>query len=127
MAEGTVQVTLRPEPEPTYALDWVEAVPQRGDADNQRCVLWEAHDQHPSGEAFVVPGPARFVALTPQVNQLIRDGKLRQVEEPAETLEEHMHRTGTHGETVGEYHHIAKVPDTPARAMNPRPKPTAKK
>jgi hypothetical protein len=123
MAEGTVQVTPRTEPEPTYETDWVEAVPQRGE--NQRVVLWEAHPQHPSGEAFLVPGPARHVALTPEVSRAIRDGLVKRVPEPALTLEEHMHYTGTHGDAVGEYHHIAMVKPEPKPRLKPRLRPTA--
>lgn len=123
MAEGTVQITRREEPEPTYPTDWVEVVPPKDG--NDRVVLWEDHPQHPSGQAFLVPGPPRHVALTPEVSRAIRDGLLRRVPEPEQTLEEYLHQTNTKGDTTGEYHHIAKLPAAKAVAMRPRPKPTA--
>jgi hypothetical protein len=125
MPEGTIQVKPQELPEPTWAKDWVECVPQPGE--NQRIVLWEGHAQHPTGEAFLAPGPARFVALTPEVSRLIRDGVLRIVEEPEETLEEWLHKTGQHPDTPGDYHHIARAKPRAERVLAPRPKPSARK
>lgn len=117
-----------PEPEPIYEQDWVECVPPGPrEPQEERVVLWEWHEQHPNGEAFLVPGPARFVAITPQVAYQLQMGKLRRAAEPAETLEEHLHKTGTKQDAPGEYHHIAMAPAREAKAMRPRPKPTGRR
>lgn len=112
-------------PEPTWEKDWVEVVTKPGE--DERVVLWEYHPQHPHNEAFLVPGPARFVALTPQVSDCIMRGKVRRVAEPAETLEEHLYKTGTKAESPGDYHHIAKAPAAEMQALRPRPKPTGRR
>jgi hypothetical protein len=54
-------------------------------------------------------------------------GNLKRVPEPAETLEEYLHKTGTKSDAPGNYHHIAMAPAAVAQVLEPRPKPTGKK
>jgi hypothetical protein len=111
--------TVIPVPEPTYHTAWVECTNTDG-----KIVEWEPHRQHPSGEAFLAPGPARLVALTPLVSQHICDGRLRIVAEPEETLEEWLYRTGAHDDAAGDYRHIAKPKEKKQLPMPERLKAT---
>ena len=59
---------------------WFEAAPSPDGED--RVAFFETHPDHPGGDAFVAPGPARQVALTPAVRSAEREGRIRAVPGP---------------------------------------------
>src|SRR6478609_7924738 len=60
-------------------LEQITVVAKRGQDTKayNRVVLWEVHDQHPTGEAYVVrDGIPVDVALTPKVKSLLGSGDI---------------------------------------------------
>lgn len=122
MPDEMIQTVIKV-PEPRYHTAWVECTPKATQLG--RVVEWEYHDQHPTGSAYLCPGPARLVALTPLIVSHIQNGMLTVAAEPDETLEEYLYRTDTHDDAAGDFRHIAKAPPVPkSEKAGPRLKAT---